>query len=191
MRGQEKEKRTASEETALGADGNIGMALETIDNIGREIKAVKEHGLCFGGELFIDEISQVERDEETGSFYLAVENNGCELILCFRRVQLIKLTKLIAEQLMKEEDKQNQVNTENRTSDVFILMENESISVDIYPQQDNDENPNAIFPAALSVKDSKGRQIKLVIDSDQARLIQEKLGESVAIDGAFSGIREN
>ncbi len=191
MRGQEKEKRTVSEETALGADDNIGMVLATKDNIGQEVEAVKEHGLCFGGELSIDEISHIERDEETGSFHVAVENNGCELILCLRRAQLIELIKMIAEQLMKEDDKPYPVNTENRMSNVYVLMEDESISVDICPQQDNDENPDTIFPAALSVKDSKGQELRLAIDLDQARLIQEKLGEFVAIDGAFSGIRKN
>lgn len=186
-----KKERTASEETALGADGNIGMVLATKDNIGQEVEAVKEHGLCFGGELFIDEIGLIERNEETGSFHVAVENNGCELILGFKRAQLIKLIKMIAEQLMKEDDKPHPVNTENRVSNVYVLMEDESISVDICPQQDNDENPDTIFPAALSVKDSKGQEIRLAIDLDQAGLIQEKLGKSVTADEAFSRISKN
>lgn len=193
MKGKE---RTASSETAQGAAGNSSMVVTPKNNIVQDHEAVKQGGFIFGGELPVDKINWIKRDERTGLIDVVVENNGCELVLNFGTKQFKELGYMIIEQLKKDEANPLPTNEKAVSLDAHVVMENEKISVEMYPQEDvyvdtsSPEEVNSIFPATLAIKDTKDQQLKLVVDANQAKQIKKKLERFIAVDGAPSWARE-
>ena len=151
----------------------------------------------FGGELSIDKVCGIRQNSITRLIDIVVENGGCELELTLKKEQLKELRNKIIEFCDEKTNQErffewferkpgNYAKNKAGFLDVFISTDDEENSICMRPQTDS-EGP---FPACLFVKDSKGRQLELLLGVSQARAVKEKLESFIHAADSLALIKE-